>query len=103
MYAVVETGGKQYRVQKGDIITVEKLKADVNTEVALDKVLLLQNESGLIVGTPVVDGAKVIAKVLNHGKGKKIRIFKFKAKKNYRKRQGHRQPFTKLLIQEIEG
>lgn len=103
MYAVIETGGKQYKVAKGDVITVEKLPVEVNQEVALDKVLIVADEADLKVGTPLVDGAKVTAKVLAHGKGKKVKIFKFKAKKNYRRRKGHRQPFTKLLIQSIEG
>ncbi len=103
MYAIVETGGKQYKVSKGDVITVEKLDAEAGSEVALDKVLLVNDGTDLKVGTPLVDGAKVTAKVLSHGKAKKILVFKFKAKKNYRRRQGHRQPFTKLMIQEIEG
>ncbi|NLY56607.1 MAG: 50S ribosomal protein L21 [Firmicutes bacterium] len=103
MYAIVETGGKQYKVSKGDVITVEKLDAEAGSEVALDKVLLVHNGSELKVGTPLVSGAKVTAKVLGHGKGKKILVFKFKAKKNYRRRRGHRQPFTKLMIQEIEA
>jgi len=103
VYAIVETGGKQYKVSKGDVITVEKLDAEAGSEVALDKVLLVHNGSELKVGTPLVSGAKVTAKVLGHGKGKKILVFKFKAKKNYRRRRGHRQPFTKLMIQEIEA
>ncbi|MBO8126177.1 MAG: 50S ribosomal protein L21 [Firmicutes bacterium] len=103
MYAVVETGGKQYKVSKGDVITVEKLPAEVNDSVTLDRVLLLGSGSDIKIGTPTVEGAKVVAKVLAHGKGKKIRIFKYKPKKNYRRRQGHRQPFTKLLIEAIEG
>lgn len=103
MYAIVETGGKQYKVSKGDVITVEKLDAEAGSEVALDKVLLVNDGTDLKIGTPLVDGAKVTAKVLSHGKAKKILVFKFKAKKNYRRRQGHRQPFTKLMIQEIEG
>lgn len=103
MYAIIETGGKQYKVAPGDKIRVEKLDAEVGSEIALDRVLLVAGEDGIKVGTPVVDGAKVIAKVNEHGKGKKILVFKYKPKKNYRKRQGHRQPYTELVIEKIEA
>jgi large subunit ribosomal protein L21 len=102
VYAIVETGGKQYKVNEGSIITVEKLPAEVGEEVVLDRVLMVCGEE-CQVGSPVVEGAKVKAKVLQHGKGKKILVFKYKPKKNYRKRQGHRQPFTRLLIESIEA
>lgn len=103
MFAIVETGGKQYKVTPGDVIRVEKLDAEVGSEVILDRVLLIANDEDIKVGTPVVDGAKAVAKVVSHGKGKKIRIFKYKPKKNYRKRQGHRQPYTELSIEKIEA
>ena len=94
MYAIIKTGGKQYRVQEGDNIFVEKLNADVDSNVVFDQVLAVVNDGDVKVGTPVVEGAKVTAKVL---------VFKYKAKSNYRRRQGHRQPFTKVTIEKIEG
>ena len=103
MYAVVVTGGKQYRVQEGDVIYVEKLEADVETSIELGDVLALGKEDGLVVGTPVVEGAKVFAKVLEQGKARKVIVFKYKRKKDYRRKQGHRQPFTKLQIEKIEA
>jgi len=103
MYAVVVTGGKQYRVQEGDVIYVEKLEADVETSIELGDVLALGKEEGLVVGTPVVEGAKVFAKVIEQGKARKVIVFKYKRKKDYRRKQGHRQPFTKLQIEKIEA
>lgn len=103
MYAIIKTGGKQYRVQEGDSIFVEKLASEVDAEVVFDQVLAIVNNGDVKVGTPVVEGAKVTAKVLEQGKQKKIRIFKYKAKSNYRRRQGHRQPYTKVTIEKIEG
>ena len=103
MYAIIKTGGKQYRVQEGDSIFVEKLAADVDSEVVFDQVLAVDNDGDVKVGAPVVEGAKVTAKVLEQGKQKKIRIFKYKAKSNYRRRMGHRQPYTKVTIEKIEG
>ena len=103
MYAIIKTGGKQYRVQEGDNIFVEKLDADVDSNVVFDQVLAVVNEGDVKVGAPVVEGAKVTAKVLAQGKEKKILVFKYKAKSNYRRRQGHRQPFTKVSIEKIEG
>lgn len=97
MYAIFVTGGKQYRVQEGDSIYVEKLEAEVGTEVTFDQVLL----AGDKVGTPVVEGAKVVATVEKQGRSPKIIVFKMKPKKNYRKKQGHRQAYTKVLIKEI--
>ncbi len=102
MYAIVKTGGKQYCVEEGKKISVEKLDAEVGAEVVFDQVLLVAGDE-VKVGAPVVAGAKVTAKVLEQGKGKKIRIFKYKAKSNYRRRQGHRQPFTKVEVTKIEG
>ena len=99
MYAIIETGGKQYRVQEGDVITVEKLNAAVGETVCFDHVLVLGEGEGIQVGTPYV-GTAVEGKVVEEGKGKKVIIFKYKAKKDYRKKQGHRQPYT---IVEITG
>ena len=103
MYAVVATGGKQYKVSEGDIIYVEKLEAEVDSTIELDKVLMVNKDEGLVVGKPVVEGAKVKAKVLSQGKAKKIIVFKYKPKKDYRKKQGHRQPYTKLQIEKIDA
>ncbi|GMA52364.1 50S ribosomal protein L21 [Alicyclobacillus contaminans] len=103
MYAIVETGGKQYKVAQGDVITVEKLNAEVGAAVTLDKVFLVSGDNGVNVGTPTIAGAKVTATVVEHGKAKKIVVFKYKAKKNYHKKQGHRQPYTKLKIESIEA
>jgi large subunit ribosomal protein L21 len=103
MYAVLATGGKQYRVQEGDVIYVEKLNADVDTTVELNEVLAVGTEDGIKVGTPVVEGAKVVAKVAAQGKAKKVVVFKYKSKKDYRRKNGHRQPYTKLVIEKIEA
>lgn len=103
MYAVIETGGKQYRVQEGDSLRVELLNAEVGSTVELDKVLMIGNDAEVKVGQPYVAGAKVTLRVEEHGKGKKVVIFKFKAKKDYRKKQGHRQPFTKVVVEKIEA
>jgi large subunit ribosomal protein L21 len=103
MYAIIKTGGKQYRVAEGDQIFVEKLAGEVDSEVVFDEVLAVVNEGDCRVGTPVVEGAKVTAKVVAQGKEKKILVFKYKAKANYRRRQGHRQPFTKVVIEKIEA
>ncbi|EGS35557.1 MULTISPECIES: 50S ribosomal protein L21 [Megasphaera] len=103
MYAIIKTGGKQYRVQEGDSIFVEKIAGEVDSEVVFDQVLAVVKDGDVTFGTPVVAGAKVTAKVLKQGKEKKILVFKYKAKSNYRRRQGHRQPFTKVVIEKIEG
>ncbi|AGF58949.1 MULTISPECIES: 50S ribosomal protein L21 [Clostridium] len=103
MYAVLATGGKQYRVQEGDVIYVEKLSADVDSTVELNEVLAVGTEEGIKVGTPVVEGAKVVAKVAAQGKAKKVIVFKYKSKKDYRRKNGHRQPYTKLVIEKIEA
>ncbi len=103
MYAIIETGGKQYKVQEGDIVYVEKLNADEGQAVSFDKVLLMSGDAGLVPGKPYVDGAKVEGTVLGQGKAKKIIVYKYKAKKNIRKKQGHRQPFTKVQIDKIIG
>ena len=102
MYAIIKTGGKQYNVEEGKVITIEKLDVSEGDKVTFDEVLLLSGDT-VKIGQPIVEGAKVIAKVLAQGKEKKIRIIKSKAKSNYRRRQGHRQPFTKVQIEKIEG
>ncbi|MCY6959737.1 50S ribosomal protein L21 [Clostridium brassicae] len=103
MYAVVKTGGKQYKVQEGDVIFVEKLTAEVDSNVELNEVLAVNKDGSLVVGAPVVEGAKVVAKVLKQGKAKKVIVFKYKSKKDSKKKRGHRQPFTKLQIEKIEA
>lgn len=103
MYAIIETGGKQYRVSEGDVLTIEKLDTNEGETVEFNRVLTVVKDSELILGKPVIADAKVTAKVLEHGKGKKILVFKYKAKSNYRRRQGHRQPFTKIVIEKIEA
>ena len=103
MYAVLVTGGKQFRVQEGDVIFVEKLNAEVDSTVELNEVLAVGTDAGIKVGTPVVEGAKVVAKVAAQGKAKKVIVFKYKAKKDYRRKNGHRQPYTKLVIEKIEA
>ena len=103
MYAVLTTGGKQYKVSEGDVIYVEKLNAEVDSNVELTEVLAVSNGETLKVGTPVVEGAKVVAKVVAQGKAKKVTVFKYKAKKDYRRKNGHRQPYTKLVIEKIEA
>jgi large subunit ribosomal protein L21 len=101
VYAVVETGGKQYRVAVGDRIEVERLDAEPGTDVTLDRVLLVADGEDVRVGTPVVEGARVVASVEDQIKGKKVIVFKFKPKKRYRRKQGHRQQLTRLTIKEI--
>ncbi len=103
MYAVIETGGKQYRVQEGDLVTVEKLGIEAGQEVEFDKVLVLSDDEGIKVGAPYVEGAKVFGEVVENGKAKKVVIFKYKSKKDYRKKQGHRQPFTTVEIKSLGG
>lgn len=103
MYAIVETGGKQYRVSEGETIRVEKLAAEVGQTVELDRILMVVGEGRVQVGRPVVEGAKAIAKVTGQDKGPKVLAFRYKAKKNVRVRKGHRQPFTALLIEKIEA
>ena len=103
MYAIIKTGGKQYRVSEGDAIFVEKLAAAEGEVVTFDEVIAVSKEDALVVGKPFVEGAKVTAKVEKQGKARKILVFKYKSKANYRKRQGHRQPFTKVVIEKIEA
>ena len=102
MYAVIETGGKQYRVQEGDVITVEKLNVEAGETVAFDKVLVLGEGKDIKVGAPYT-GDVVTGSVVENGKGQKVIIFKYKAKKDYRKKQGHRQPYTMVKIESLTG
>ncbi len=102
MYAVIETGGKQYRVREGDKIYVEKLPAGPGEAVAVEKVLAVVKDGEVLAGTPYVEGAKVLLKVERHGRGRKIIVFKYKPKKNYRRKKGHRQPFTCAVVEKIE-
>jgi large subunit ribosomal protein L21 len=103
MYAVIQTGGKQYRVAEGDTLRVEKLPVNEGGNVDLDKVLLLADGDDVKVGSPYVDGGKVTATVQSHGRGKKVNIVKFKRRKHHMKRQGHRQWFTELKITGISA
>jgi large subunit ribosomal protein L21 len=103
MYAVIKTGGKQYRVSTGEKIKVEQIAADVGQEIVLDHVLAIGNGAEIKIGTPLVSGASVKATVLSHGKYDKVRIFKMRRRKHYQKRQGHRQQFTELEIAVISA
>lgn len=103
MYAVIKTGGKQYRVSKGDRLRVEKLAGNVGDTVTLGDVLLVGDGEGIKIGTPTVGGAKVEAKIVGQDRAKKIVVFKFRRRKNYRRKSGHRQPFTALEITSIAG
>lgn len=103
MYAVIETGGKQYKVQEGDILFIEKLCELEGENFVFDKVLAISKEGSFDAGNPTVAGASVTAKILAHGKGKKIIIFKYKAKKTERKKRGHRQPYTRVQIEKINA
>ena len=100
MYAIIATGGKQYRVSEGDVIYIEKIDAAVDSTVSFD-VLLVGNDGDVKIGTPIVEGAKVEGKVVGQVRGEKIIVFKYKSKKNYRRKQGHRQPYTKVEITKI--
>ena len=103
MYAVIETGGKQYKVQQGDVLYIEKLNANEGDVVKFDRVLLVANGDDVKIGLPVVDGAKVTAEVVSHGRHDKVRIIKFRRRKHHMKRQGHRQWFTEIKITGIQA
>ncbi|SFE70947.1 50S ribosomal protein L21 [Alteribacillus iranensis] len=102
MYAIIETGGKQVKVEEGQEVYIEKLDASEGDEVTFDNVVFVGGDNAK-VGAPYVDGAKVTAKVDKHGRQKKITVFKYKRRKNYRRKQGHRQPYTKVVIEKIEA
>lgn len=101
MYAVIKTGGKQYRVQSGEKLKVERLEAEVGAEIGIEQVLMVANGETLLVGRPLVAGAKVTATVVSHGRHDKVRIFKMRRRKHYQKHQGHRQNYTELQISSI--
>ena len=101
MYAIIETGGKQYKVCEGDVIKVEKLAVEAGSEYTFDKVLVVSGDNGINVGAPYVEGAKVAATVIGDGKAKKVVIYKYKSKKGFHKKKGHRQPYTMLKIGSI--
>lgn len=103
MYAIIKTGGKQYMVNEGDVLTVEKLDVESGAKVMFEEVLAVGNNGELQFGSPVVAGAKVEATVVENGKAKKVIVFKYKPKKDFRKKQGHRQPFTKVRIEKINA
>lgn len=103
MYAIIETGGKQYKVSEGDLVFVEKLDVEAGSDVTIDKVLVVANGDDVKVGAPYVEGATVTASAVKNGKEKKIIVYKYKPKKGYHKKQGHRQPYTKLEIKKING
>ena len=102
-HAIIVTGGKQYRVAEGDVIFVEKLDVEAGETVKFDQVLAVIDEESSVFGTPVVEGAVVTSRAIKTGKGKKIRVYKMKPKKGYRKTQGHRQPYTKVQIEAINA
>ena len=103
MYAVIVTGGKQYRVSEGDTLFIEKLDANAEDTVEFDQVLAVGKEDGVVVGAPTVEGAKVTAKVIKNGKSKKITVFTYRAKKDSKRKMGHRQPYTKIQIESVQG
>jgi large subunit ribosomal protein L21 len=103
MYAVIKTGGKQYRVIAGEKLKIEQIPADIGSEIVLDQVLMIGNGETVSVGTPMVAGAAVKATVVSHGRGEKVHIFKMRRRKHYQKRQGHRQNFTEIRIDGITG
>ncbi len=101
MFAIIESGGKQYKVAEGETLRVELLKAEPESNIKIDKVLAVFDGEDMQVGTPYIEGAAVSCKVVEHGKARKVTVFHYKAKKNIRKKNGHRQPFTKLVIEKI--
>ena len=103
MYAVIKTGGKQYRVSAGEKLKVEQIPADIGSEIVLDQVLLVSSGEDVTMGTPLVSGAAVTAKVVSHGRGDKVHIYKMRRRKHYRKSQGHRQNYTEIEIVGITG
>jgi len=103
MYAIIKTGGKQYRVEEGQIIKIEKLSAEEGENVEFDQILAVSDDDGLKAGSPMIEGASVSGKVIDQGKNKKIVVFKYKPKIRYRKKTGHRQPYTRVLIEDINA
>ncbi|MBS5595107.1 MAG: 50S ribosomal protein L21 [Clostridiales bacterium] len=103
MYAIIETGGKQYKVEEGQELVIEKLAAEADETVTVENVLMLNNDGAVTVGKPFVEGAKVTLKVVENGKARKITVYKYKPKKNYRRKKGHRQPFSRVVVESIVG
>ena len=103
MYAIIETGGKQYKVEEGQELVIEKLAAEADETVTVENVLMLNNDGAVTVGKPFVEGAKVTIKVVENGKARKITVYKYKPKKNYRRKKGHRQPFSRVVVESIVG
>ena len=103
MYAIIETGGKQYKVEEGQELVIEKLAAEADETVTVENVLMLNNDGAVTVGKPFVEGAKVTLKVVENGKARKITVYKYKPKKNYRRNKGHRQPFSRVVVESIVG
>ena len=103
MYAIIKTGGKQYRVSEGDVVYIEKLNVQPEETVNFDEVIAVGKEDGMVIGAPVVEGAQVVAKVLKNGKGKKIHVFTYRPKKDSKRKIGHRQPYTKVEIVSINA
>lgn len=103
MYAVIETGGKQYKVEEGSTVYIEKLNVEADSEVVFDKVIAVGTDDGIKVGAPYVEGATVTAKALKNGKAKKVTVFTYKAKKNEKRKMGHRQPYTKIEVASINA
>jgi large subunit ribosomal protein L21 len=103
MYAIVQTGGKQYKVSEGEILKVEKLAGEAGDKITLDQILMVKDENGTKIGAPLVKDARIIAEVIEQGRAKKIVVYKYKKRKNYRRKQGHRQSYTKIKIETIEA
>ncbi|MBC8417823.1 MAG: 50S ribosomal protein L21 [Proteobacteria bacterium] len=103
MYAVIKTGGKQYRVAKGDEVKIEQLKGEVGDAVTFEQVLLTSNGENVEVGQPILDNSKVVGRITRHGKDRKVVVFKYKKRKGYRRKKGHRQTFTLVRIEDIKG
>lgn len=103
MYAVIQTGGKQYKVTEGEILKVEKLDGEAGDKLTLDQVLMLKDDNGIKIGMPTVKDALVTVEVIEQGRSKKITVYKYKKRKNYRRKQGHRQAYTKIKVEKIEG
>lgn len=103
MYAVIVTGGKQYKVEAGDVLYIEKLDVEADSEVTFDQVVAVSTDKGLTIGDPTVKGASVVAKAIKNGKAKKITVFTYKSKKNEKRKMGHRQPYTKVEITAINA
>ena len=103
MYAIIKTGGKQYRVSEGDVVYIEKLDVQPEETVNFEEVIAVGKEDGMVIDAPVVEGAKVVAKVLKNGKGKKITVFTYRSKKDSKRKMGHRQPYTKVEIVSINA